>query len=130
MVGRIDSVRGAKALFCIAVAVGNTIASSKDDGKLGFYPFLPVPESMMPSAYTQDGQWIFAHAQKRDLPVTIFRVNVQTGQAEPWKQVSPTDREGITDLAHILVARDGKSYFYSHHRILSELFILDGWENR
>jgi DNA-binding winged helix-turn-helix (wHTH) protein/Tol biopolymer transport system component len=116
---------------------GNTLASSTDDGKLALYPvkggnptFLTVSEPMMPSAYTQDGQWIFAHAQNRDLPITIFRVNVQTGKSEPWKQVSPTDREGITDLAHILVARDGKSYFYSHHRILSELFILDGWENR
>jgi hypothetical protein len=33
-------------------------------------------------------------------------------------------------LAHVLVAQDGKSYYYSHHRNLSELFSVEGWDNK
>ena len=113
---------------------GETIAVLLSNGKFALYPtaggesrVLDLAEPMMPSAWTKDSQWIFAHARKATLPMPIFRVNVQTGRAEPWKQVAPTDREGVTMLAHVLVAQDGKSYYYSHHRNLSELFIIDGW---
>ena len=84
---------------------------------------------MLPIAWTRDSQWIFAYGKGLALPMPIFRVSVKTGHSEPWKQVAPVDREGVTMLAHVLVAQDGKSYYYSHHRNLSELFIVDGWGN-
>ena len=84
----------------------------------------------MPIAWTNDGQWIFAYGKRLNLPIPIFRVNVQTGRVEPWKQIAPEDRVGATILAHVLVAKDGKSYYYSHHRNLSELFIVEGWGNQ
>jgi DNA-binding winged helix-turn-helix (wHTH) protein/Tol biopolymer transport system component len=116
---------------------GETIASLRENGKLGLYPIaggepriLALAEPMMPISWTTDGQWIFAHSKKRTLPTSIFRVNVQSSRAEPWKQIAPVDQEGVTMLAHVQVAQDGKSYYYSHHRNLSELFIVEGWDNR
>lgn len=115
---------------------GESIAALRLDGKLAIYPVgggegkeLDLSEPMLPIAWSKDGQWIFAHGKGLALPMPIFRVNVKTGHAEPWKQVAPVDREGVTMLGHILVAQDGKSYYYSHHRNLSELFIVDGWGN-
>ncbi len=115
---------------------GTTIASMREDGKLVLYPVaggeptaLQTAQPLMPIAWTNDGQWVFAHGKMMGLPVSVFRVNVKTGKAELWKQIAPSDREGVTDLAHILIAQGGKSYFYSHHRNLSELFIVEGWDN-
>jgi len=115
---------------------GESIAALHPNGKLSIYPIsggdarvLDLPEPMLPIAWTRDSQWIFAYGKGLALPMPIFRVNVKTGHAEPWKQVAPVDREGVTMLAHVLVAQDGKSYYYSHHRNLSELFIVDGWGN-
>ncbi len=113
---------------------GKTIAVLQSNGKFALYPIaggesrvLDLVEPMMPIAWTTDSQWIFAHGKSASPPVPIFRVNVKTGRAEPWMQVAPTDREGVDTLAHILLARDGKSYYYSHHRNLSALFIVEGW---
>ncbi|MEO8132229.1 MAG: hypothetical protein ABI822_34350, partial [Bryobacteraceae bacterium] len=118
-------------------ADGESIAALHTDGKLAIYPVkggegrvLDLPEPMLPIAWTQDSQWIFAHGKGMNIPMPIFRVNVKTGHSEPWKQVAPVDREGVTMLAHVLVAQDGKSYYYSHHRNLSELFIVEGWGNQ
>ncbi len=116
---------------------GETIAVLQSNGKFALYPtaggeprLLDLAEPLMPISWTKDGQWIFAHGKRLTLPTPIFRVNVKTGRAEPWKQVAPTDREGVTLLAHVLVAQDGKSYYYSHHRNLSDLFIVEGWGNQ
>jgi len=136
--GKLEPVRPEiPAKSSIIAPDGQTLAVSLDTGKLALFPIangearvLDLPEPMTPINYSQDGQWIFAHGRSASVPQSIFRINVQTGKADLWKQVSPPDREGVALLSHVQVAEDGKAFYYSHYRNLSDLFIVEGWDNK
>jgi hypothetical protein len=56
----------------------------------------------------------------------VYRVNVLTGQREPFRAVSPTDMTGLGPISHILFSADGRSYVYGYARFLSELYLVTG----
>jgi eukaryotic-like serine/threonine-protein kinase len=60
------------------------------------------------------------------LPVRIDRVDVATGKAEPWREIAPADRTGMTEVNSVRISMDETSYAYTVQRLLSELYLVDG----
>jgi eukaryotic-like serine/threonine-protein kinase len=74
--------------------------------------------------FTQDGKNLIVHT--RSVPAQIFRVDPASGKHELWKEIAPADPAGVRSIVDINLSADGKSYAYSVHRILSDLFVVDG----
>jgi DNA-binding winged helix-turn-helix (wHTH) protein len=77
--------------------------------------------------WTADPRYIYAY-QVKQAPVMVYRVNVLTGQREPFREVSPNDMTGLGPISHILFSADGRSYVYGYARFLSELYLVSGHE--
>jgi hypothetical protein len=47
----------------------------------------------------------------------------------PWNTIEPQDPTGIMnhDLATLVVTPDGRSYGYTWHRAMSDLYLVEGW---
>ena len=76
-------------------------------------------------AWTSDPRFIYAY-QIKPAPVTVYRVNVLTGQRDPFRELRPTDMTGLGPISHILFSADGRAYVYSYARFLSELYLVTG----
>jgi hypothetical protein len=89
---------------------------------------VPIPgieNDEVPVGWTSDGRSIYAF--KRGLyPARVFRLDVTSGKREPWKDLTPPDPAGISNVASPAIAADGKTYAYSYNRILSDLFLAEG----
>jgi eukaryotic-like serine/threonine-protein kinase len=83
------------------------------------------PEGYIPVGWTSDGQWLFIY-NPGDLPSKVERLNLATGQRQPWKTLMPADAAGIASVGPILIPPDGKSYVYEYLRTLSDLYLLEG----
>jgi eukaryotic-like serine/threonine-protein kinase len=88
----------------------------------------PIPgilEDESPVGWTADGKSIYVY--KRGLyPARIFRLEISSGKRELWKELTPPDPAGISNVAPPAIAADGKTYAYSYNRILSDLFLAEG----
>jgi len=65
----------------------------------------------------------------RDLgkvPTRVFRLDLSTGEKEPFIQLSPGDPLGLASIRSVRVTPDGKSYAYTYERALSELYLVEG----
>jgi len=89
---------------------------------------IPCKNSCQPIGWTEDPDWIYVR-RSHATPSLVERLRISTGEVVRWKEIAPADLEGVTKVAKIAIAPDGKSYVYSFHRTLSELFIVDGWAN-
>jgi len=76
--------------------------------------------------WEKSGRDIFARAGT--LPVTILRLNTDTGRADQWRTLSPVDLSGVSTIFDIALTPDGQSYCYSYARNLSALFVVTGLE--
>ncbi len=61
-----------------------------------------------------------------DVPVQVYRIDVETGEQQAWKQIAPADPAGVSRIHPVKVTPDGKSYAYSYIRGLSDLYVFDG----
>jgi hypothetical protein len=51
---------------------------------------------------------------------------VEGGHRQLWKRLSPPDSSGVYSIAEFKITRDGRAYFYSYKRVLSQLYAADG----
>jgi hypothetical protein len=88
----------------------------------------PVPGSEpgdRPVAFSADGRslWVF---RRGEIPVKVFRVEVETGRRTLWKTLVPPDPVGVYSIINFQVTPTGSAYFYGYSRALSELYIVRG----
>jgi eukaryotic-like serine/threonine-protein kinase len=76
-----------------------------------------------PVAWDPDGKYVLVRQQV--LPVRIDRLDPDTGRREPFRTITPAEPAGVENLSGFKFASGG-SYGYSYHRILSELYVIDG----
>jgi len=75
-------------------------------------------------AWTDDG--LLVTAADRDLG-QIFRIDPGSGRRELWREIRPPDPTALMVVGQtFLVTPDGRSYAYSWHRALSDLYLVDG----
>jgi Tol biopolymer transport system component len=78
--------------------------------------------------WSGDGRYLFASRQQ-DLPGKVFRIEIETGRRELWKELMPAGPAGVIHVNNtpIAISRDGRSYAYSYIRIVeSDFYILEG----
>lgn len=65
-------------------------------------------------------------ATKPNATAQVFRVDVDSGHRELWKEITPPDPSGVQNIASVAFSADGKSYAYSISRMISDLYVVDG----
>ncbi len=60
------------------------------------------------------------------MPARTFRIELATGRKEPWRDLAPPDRAGVTSIVDPHLAADGIHYAYSYLRNLSDLYLAEG----
>jgi DNA-binding winged helix-turn-helix (wHTH) protein/dipeptidyl aminopeptidase/acylaminoacyl peptidase len=77
-----------------------------------------------PVGWAADGRSLFLR-REGELPMPVLRMDVATGRKEPWMALAPPDRAGVVYMQP-LVTGDGRSYVYTYHRALSDLYLVLG----
>ncbi len=88
-------------------------------------PLSGVVPGDLPSRWSSDGRFLYLFRQGV-LPAPIYRLEVQTGKKELWKEVGPSDRAGVNSIGHFQITPDGAYYAYNFLRSLSDLYVVDG----
>jgi hypothetical protein len=118
---------------CQASPDGQLITGSNVlDGGVQLYPLdggspRPVP-GLLPGekiSWTSDPRFVYASLGKQ-APVKIYRLNIENGQRQLFKEINPTDETGLCDMTGILFSANGKAYVYGYTRLLSELYLVNG----
>lgn len=114
---------------------GKSVAAIAPDHRLMLYPLdgnqQPRPvsgstESDRLIGWHNDGHSLYIY-RRGELPAKIYRLNVESGQRELWKELTPADLTGVANSSpHIVITPDGKSYAYSYYRNLSQLYSVEG----
>jgi DNA-binding winged helix-turn-helix (wHTH) protein/Tol biopolymer transport system component len=87
----------------------------------------PIP-GLLPGegfAWTSDPHFMYAY-QGKPAPVKVYRLNVLSGQRQFFREMTPSDVTGLSDISHVLFSSDGRAYVYSYTRLLSELYLVKG----
>jgi len=115
---------------------GARVAILSTDNRLLVYPAgggdpeqIPTAEPLAPLRWSKDGRWIFVQRLSRytELPAHVFRVRARTTEIKPWKEISPADPMGVNSVTGVSIGPDERSYVYSYRRVLSELYLVEGW---
>jgi dipeptidyl aminopeptidase/acylaminoacyl peptidase len=103
------------------------------DGKLTLYPVDGGEPHIVPGTskddiairWTADGRAIYVLSRSA-LPARVERVDVATGERQPWLELTPPDPAGVQSIGPVHMSADGKAYVYSYRRKLDQLFVVDG----
>jgi hypothetical protein len=104
-------------------------------GQLALYPvgsgeprIVPAGEPLAPIHWSRSGPWLFVQHLRSywELPARVSRLHLPSGRLEPWRELEPSDRMGVTDITGVVISNDERSYAYSYRRTLSELFLMAG----
>jgi serine/threonine protein kinase/Tol biopolymer transport system component len=90
-------------------------------------PIRGFPQGNIPVSWSADGRSLFTY-RAGDLPAKISRLDLATGEKQPWREIMPSDSAGITDIGPILITPDSKSYVYEYGRTLSDLYLVEGFK--
>ena len=115
-----------------AAAIGDT----ESDPGISLWPVAgnasprPVPGSEKgdrPVAFSDDGRslWIF---RRGEVPALVVKLDTASGQRQIWKTLVPSDLAGVYSITEFAITPDGRAYFYSYRRVLSQLYVVRGIE--
>ena len=116
---------------------GDRVAVLSADNRLLVYPAaggdpeeVPTTEPFAPLRWSKEGQWILVQRLSRytELPARVFRIRTRTGEIKPWNEISPADPMGVNSVTGVSIGADERSYVYSYRRVLSELYLVEGWQ--
>ena len=83
-------------------------------------------EADVPVRFSPDGRSLYVFSRDESPKASIFRVDLSSGNREPWKDLSPPDAVGIHGISRVFLSADGQSYVYTYVRLLDELYLVDG----
>ena len=74
-------------------------------------------------AWHEDGEslWVF---RRDELPAPVYRVWIESGERELWRELMPSDVNGVYTVGEFVINRHGDAYFYSYKRRFSELYLV------
>jgi eukaryotic-like serine/threonine-protein kinase len=118
--------------MCQVSSDGKTMAANNqaDNNKGWFYEAdgaqsHPVP-GLRPGehfSWTSDPHYLYAFNGKQ-IPTSVYRLNVDTGERQFLLQIKPQDVAGLVDIGPLRFSSDYRSYVYSYTRLLSELYVV------
>jgi serine/threonine protein kinase len=80
-----------------------------------------------PIRFSTDGRALYAY-RRGELPARVIRLELATGEKKTSHELMPTDPAGVVEVVSVALTPDVSSYAYSYHRILSDLFLVEGLE--
>jgi Tol biopolymer transport system component len=91
----------------------------------------PVPVRALeptddPLRWTADGRSLFFSSSKDTFPARVYRLDLETGRREVWKEFMPSDPTGITNIGPSSISADGKTVLFGYSHTLSDLYVADG----
>ena len=78
-----------------------------------------------PITFSTDGASLYIY-QPGELPAKVDRLDLRTGQRTLWKQLMPTDPAGVETIGPILMTPDAKTCVFGYHRMLADLYLVEG----
>jgi hypothetical protein len=75
--------------------------------------------------WTPDGCCVYVRGTPI-LPVTVRKIDVTSRSDTVWRRLDSIDPVGLGSVYSIQIADDGRAYFYTFQRSLSDLFLVDG----
>ena len=78
-----------------------------------------------PITFSSDGSSIYIY-QPGELPASVYRLDVHTGERTLWKQLMPSDPAGVETIGPILMTPDAKTCVFGYHRMLADLYLVEG----
>jgi DNA-binding winged helix-turn-helix (wHTH) protein/dipeptidyl aminopeptidase/acylaminoacyl peptidase len=79
----------------------------------------------MPVGWGADGSALYVR-RRGEVPVRVYRLDLGTGGKELYRELSPPDMTGVSEILRVLLTPGGESYAYSYTRELSDLFLVEG----
>ncbi len=130
---RIISPEGVNALAFAISLDGRFVAGIGPDEKGYLYAVeggdpRPIPgfqTGEQPIRWAADGRSLYVY-RPGDLPAKVYRLDLASGQKTLWRQLMPSDSAGVRSINPIAMTPDGKTYVYGYHRILSDLYLVEG----
>ena len=78
-----------------------------------------------PISFSSDSHALYLY-QPGELPARVDRLDLQTGKRALWKQLIPSDPAGVETIGPILMTPDGKTCVFGYHRMLADLYLVEG----
>ncbi len=88
-------------------------------------PLAGLNPGEQPITFNTDGSSLYIY-QPGELPARVFRLDVRTGQRTLWKELMPTDPAGVETIGPILMTPDAKTCVFGYHRMLADLYLVEG----
>jgi DNA-binding winged helix-turn-helix (wHTH) protein/Tol biopolymer transport system component len=116
---------------------GSTVAILNPEGKLLLYATtggqprtIASKEPLAPIRWSKDGQWLYVIHLRSSVQSSaqVSRLRIATGEIRPWKMLRSADTIGVNSITGVTIADDEKSYVYSYRRVLSDLYLAEGWK--
>jgi predicted Ser/Thr protein kinase len=112
---------------------GRYVAGIGPDQKGYLYPITggePQPlhglsPGEQPIAWSGGDRFLYTY-RPGELPTQISKLDINTGQRTPFRQLMPSDPAGVETIGPILLTPDGKTCVYGYHRTLSDLYLVEG----
>jgi hypothetical protein len=95
----------------------------RGDGRVR--PLPGVQEDEIPIQWRTDGRAVYVY-QPKHLPVEIFEVDIVSGQRRRVRKITLPDVTGVHGTVVVALTPDARSYAYSFHRQLNELYLMEG----
>lgn len=64
--------------------------------------------------------------RRGEVPSQVIKLNIVTGERQIAKTLRPTDVAGVNSITEFAITPDGRAYFYSYSRLLSQLYLVTG----
>ena len=78
-----------------------------------------------PITFSADGKGLYIY-QPGELPARVYRLDLQSGQRTLWKELMPYDPAGVENIGPILMTPDAKTLVFGYHRMLADLYLVEG----
>ena len=113
---------------------GKTAAVQDGDRRWWLYPMeVGEPKPMLGSKandivlrFDSTGEAVFVAPAGPVLPLPIERLELSSGRRTVWKEITPADATGVTEINGIRLTPDGKGCCYNFMRALSRLYLVEG----
>jgi hypothetical protein len=112
---------------------GKYVAALGLDGFAALYPIdggepKPIPgieKGWLPNQWSADSTQVYAY-KVRELPASVFSVNVSTGKRELIREISPANSAGALWVTPIIMDQQANRFVYGYYQRFSTLYVVSG----
>ena len=77
------------------------------------------------AGFAGDSRYLYVW-RRSEIPARVRRIQVDTGESEPWVEIQPVVRGGVSGINALRFSADGERYAYCYVAIDSTLFLARG----